>query len=138
MCVESMGVTSGSGCKEVYRCPITYPYSSCICSFCRSIHTFCSLKNVFRSFIILSMRVCVFEDYFSLVFDVFISLLLIADCNVYLALTLSPSFFSLPNPRRNLTEILHVLGEHTDMKTELYQTNVKKVRGLSLSSTGYI
>ena len=25
----------------------------------------------------------------------------------------------------NLTEILHVLGEHTGMKTELYQTNVK-------------
>ena len=29
------------------------------------------------------------------------------------------------NPRRNLTEILHALGEHTGMKTELYQTNVK-------------
>ena len=29
-----MGVTSGCGCKEVYRFPhITYPYSSCICSF---------------------------------------------------------------------------------------------------------
>ena len=26
------------------------------------------------------------------------------------------------NPRRNLTEILHALGEHTGMKTELYQT----------------
>ena len=26
---------------------------------------------------------------------------------------------------RNLTEMLHVLGEHTGMKTELYQTNVK-------------
>ena len=32
--VESMGVSSGCGCKEVYRFPhITYPYSSCICSF---------------------------------------------------------------------------------------------------------
>ena len=32
--VESMGVASGCGCKEVYRFPhITYPYSSCICSF---------------------------------------------------------------------------------------------------------
>ena len=31
------------------------------------------------------------------------------------------------NPRRNLTEMLHlhVLGEHTGMKAELYQTNVK-------------
>ena len=27
--------------------------------------------------------------------------------------------------RRNLTEMLHVLGEQTDMKTELYQTKVK-------------
>ena len=34
MWVESMGVSSGCGCKEVYRFPhITYPYSSCICSF---------------------------------------------------------------------------------------------------------
>ena len=32
--MESMGVVSGCGCKEVYRFPhITYPYSSCICSF---------------------------------------------------------------------------------------------------------
>ena len=32
--VESIGVASGCGCKEVYRFPhITYPYSSCICSF---------------------------------------------------------------------------------------------------------
>ena len=29
-----MGVASGCGCKEVYSFPhITYPYSSCICSF---------------------------------------------------------------------------------------------------------
>ena len=33
--VESMGVATGCGCKEVYRFPhTTYPYSSCICSFC--------------------------------------------------------------------------------------------------------
>ena len=39
--VESMGVTSGCGCKEVYRFPhIIYPYSSL---FCSSIPTFCSL-----------------------------------------------------------------------------------------------
>ena len=32
--VESMGVSSGCGCKAVYRFPhTTYPYSSCICSF---------------------------------------------------------------------------------------------------------
>ena len=29
-----MGVDAGCSCKEVYRCPhMTYPYSSCICSF---------------------------------------------------------------------------------------------------------
>ena len=34
MWVESMGVVSRCGCKAVYRFPhITYPYSSCICSF---------------------------------------------------------------------------------------------------------
>ena len=34
MWLESMGVVSGCSCKEVYRFPhITYPYSSCICSF---------------------------------------------------------------------------------------------------------
>ena len=32
--MESMGVASVCGCKEVYRFPhITYAYSSCICSF---------------------------------------------------------------------------------------------------------
>ena len=32
--VESMGVATGCGCKEVYRFPhITYPYSSCIWVF---------------------------------------------------------------------------------------------------------
>ena len=59
---QEVGVASGSGwnlwvwllgggCKEIYRFPhTTYPYSSCICSFCSSIPTFCSLKkNVFRS-----------------------------------------------------------------------------------------
>ena len=44
--MESMGVVSGCGCKEVYRFPhITYPYSSCICSFLQQQHP----KNVFRS-----------------------------------------------------------------------------------------
>ena len=44
---ESMGVASGCGCKEVYRFPhITYPYSSCFCSFfCSSIPNFVHLKK---------------------------------------------------------------------------------------------
>ena len=46
--MDSMGVASGCGCKEVYRFPhIAYPYSSCICSFCSSIPTFCSFKKCF-------------------------------------------------------------------------------------------
>ena len=48
MCVKSMVVASGCGCKEVYRFPhITYPYSSCICSFRSSITTFCLFFYVF-------------------------------------------------------------------------------------------
>ena len=32
--MESMGVATGCGCKEVHSFPhTTYPYSSCICSF---------------------------------------------------------------------------------------------------------
>ena len=43
-----MGVATGCGCKEVYRFPhTTYPYSSCICSFCSSIPTFCSFFKCF-------------------------------------------------------------------------------------------
>ena len=34
MWMESMGVASECGCKEIYRFPhITYPYSSFSCSF---------------------------------------------------------------------------------------------------------
>ena len=46
---QEAGVASGSGCKEVYKFShITYPYSSCICSFfCSSIPTFCSFLNIF-------------------------------------------------------------------------------------------
>ena len=48
MWVESMGVVSGCGCKEVYRFPhITYPYSSCICSFLKQHPYFCSFKKMF-------------------------------------------------------------------------------------------
>ena len=53
MWMESMGV---GGCKKVYihdivyRFPhITYPYSSCICSFLQQHPIFVHLKNVFRS-----------------------------------------------------------------------------------------
>ena len=46
-----MGVASGCGCKEVYRFShITYPYSSCICSFLQQHPYFLLLfLNVFRS-----------------------------------------------------------------------------------------
>ena len=49
--VESMGVATGCGCKEVYRFPhTTYPYSSCICSFLQQHPYFLFIKkNVFRS-----------------------------------------------------------------------------------------
>ena len=48
MWVESMGVASRCGCKDVNRLPhITYPYSSCICFFFSSIPTFCSFKKMF-------------------------------------------------------------------------------------------
>ena len=45
---QEVGVASGCGRKEVYRFPhTTYPYSSCICSFCSSIPIFCSFKKCF-------------------------------------------------------------------------------------------
>ena len=53
--MKSMGVATGCGCKEVhvYRFPhTTYPYSSCICSFCSSIPTFCSFLKMFFVIII--------------------------------------------------------------------------------------
>ena len=51
--MESMGVASGCGCKDVYIFShITYPYPLVSALFCSSIPTFCSLKkNVFLSFI---------------------------------------------------------------------------------------
>ena len=37
-------MSSGCGCKEVYRFPhVTYPYSLVSALFCSSIPTFCSL-----------------------------------------------------------------------------------------------
>ena len=42
--VESMGVATGCGCKEVYRSPhTTHPYYSCVCSF--SVMFFYKLYN---------------------------------------------------------------------------------------------
>ena len=48
--VKNMDVASGCGCK-VYRFPhITYPYSSCICSFLQQHPYFLLIfKNVFHS-----------------------------------------------------------------------------------------
>ena len=47
--VESMGVASGCGCKEVYRFPhTTYPYSS-VLFFAPASLLFVHKKNVFRS-----------------------------------------------------------------------------------------
>ena len=44
--VESMGVSSGCGCKEIYRFPhTTYPYSSCICSFLQQHPYFLFIKK---------------------------------------------------------------------------------------------
>ena len=43
--VESMGVATGCGFKEIYRFPhTTYPYSSCIRIFSRSINTYLQLR----------------------------------------------------------------------------------------------
>ena len=46
-------MSSGCGCKEVYRFPhITYPYSSCICYFLQQHPYFLFIfKNVFRSLV---------------------------------------------------------------------------------------
>ena len=45
--VESTAVASGIGCKAVYRFPhITYPYSSCICSFLQQQPYFLFIKKI--------------------------------------------------------------------------------------------
>ena len=55
--MESMGVASGCGCKELYRSPhITYPYSSCIYLVFFSaasllfVHSLKCFSFLFRSF----------------------------------------------------------------------------------------
>ena len=51
--MESMGVASGCGCKEVYRFPhITYPYSSCIYLFFFQQHPY--FLFIFKMFFIYS------------------------------------------------------------------------------------
>ena len=46
-------MSSGCGCKEVYRFPhITYPYSSCICSFLQQHPYFFSFFPFFFPFFI--------------------------------------------------------------------------------------
>ena len=53
--VESMGVATGCGCKEVYRFPhTTYPYSSVL--FYSIIPTFCSLKK--KIFVLVPVLFC--------------------------------------------------------------------------------
>ena len=51
--VESMGVATGCGFKEIYRFPhTTYPYSSCICTFLQQHpYFFVHLKKCFSFFI---------------------------------------------------------------------------------------
>ena len=53
--VESMGVATGCGFKEIYRFPhTTYPYSSCICTFLQQHpYFFFHFVNVFTFFIII-------------------------------------------------------------------------------------
>ena len=49
--MESMGMASGCGCKEVngflHNIIITYPYSSCILSFLQQHPSFLFIKKIF-------------------------------------------------------------------------------------------
>ena len=55
-------MSSGCGCKEVYRFPhITYPYSSCICSFLQQLFVH-NLKKCFLSIEVRS-TLCAQSDY---------------------------------------------------------------------------
>ena len=58
--MESMGVATGCGCKEVYRFPhTTYPYSSCIYMFFlqQQPYFFVLFFYVFRSLQIGTIKV---------------------------------------------------------------------------------
>ena len=57
MWLESMGVATGCGCKEVYRFPhTTYPYSSCICSFFAAASLLFFVKKIF--FVLVPVLFC--------------------------------------------------------------------------------
>ena len=50
-------MSSGCGCKEVYRFPhISYSYSSCICSFLQQHPYICSLLKMF--FVLVPVHFC--------------------------------------------------------------------------------
>ena len=60
-----MGVATGCGCKEVYRCiHTTYPYSSCICSF------FAAASLLFVHFFILKCSSFLFQYFLVIKFYV--------------------------------------------------------------------
>ena len=55
--MESMGVASGCGYKEVYRFPhITYPYSSCLCSFLQQHPYFLFIFKMFFVLYVYGIR----------------------------------------------------------------------------------
>ena len=52
-------MSSGCGCKEVYRFPlITYPYSSCICSFLQQHPYFLFIFLMFFVLVRMPVRSC--------------------------------------------------------------------------------
>ena len=58
-------MSSGCGCKEVYRFPhITYPYSSCISSFLQQHPYFFFILKMF--FVLVPVHFCnLFNDFFT-------------------------------------------------------------------------
>ena len=59
-----MGVATGCRCKEIYRLPhTTYPYSSCIRSFCSRIMLI--KKKIFPSLYIIIYREDFVQQYSS-------------------------------------------------------------------------
>ena len=64
--LETMGMISGCGCKEIYRLPhISHSFSSCICSFCSSIPTFCSFLKRFSFLLLIRLIPKKFEPIFT-------------------------------------------------------------------------
>ena len=59
--MESMGVVTGCGCKEVYRFPhSTYPYSSCNCSFLQQHPYFLFIFLCFSFFIYIYIYIYIY------------------------------------------------------------------------------